>query len=144
VTPVEITEVKVFLKNIPNRRLKAYATVTFDNSFVVRNVKVVEGNKGLFVAMPSRKIQRACPRCRRNNPINSRFCNYCGVALDVGRSPQYNRQMEHQDIAHPINQEFRSYLENKVLEAYNQEIAKLSQPQSTQPAEGQNQVPPQQ
>jgi stage V sporulation protein G len=51
---MEITEVKVF----PTRdggRLKAYATVVFDNSFIVRDLKVIEGHKGLFVSMPSRK-----------------------------------------------------------------------------------------
>lgn len=133
---MEITEVKIILKNVPNRRLKAYATVTFDNSFVVRNVKIIEGNKGLFVAMPSRKVQRACPRCRRNNPLNSRFCNNCGVALEMGRRMVYSRQAEHQDIAHPINRNFRSYLESRVLEAYNQEVSKFTQYQPPQPQAG--------
>jgi stage V sporulation protein G len=49
-----ITEVKVFLaKN--GGRLKAYATVVFDNEFIVRDLKIIEGHKGLFVSMPSRK-----------------------------------------------------------------------------------------
>lgn len=124
---MEITEVKVFPKTRGNRKLKAYVTVTFDNAFVVRNVKVIEGNKGLFVAMPARKVQRPCPRCRRSNPISSRFCNFCGVALEGGRyRAPYNRQQESRDIAHPINQEFRSYLEKKVLEAYEEEIKRRS------------------
>jgi stage V sporulation protein G len=51
---MKITEVKVFpTKEVG--RLKAYATVVFDNSFIVRDLKVIEGNKGLFVSMPSRK-----------------------------------------------------------------------------------------
>lgn len=51
---MEISEVKVFpTKEIG--RLKAYATVVFDNSFIVRDLKIIEGNKGLFVSMPSRK-----------------------------------------------------------------------------------------
>ena len=36
-------------------KLKAYVTVTFDNCFVVHNVKIIEGKTGLFIAMPSRK-----------------------------------------------------------------------------------------
>jgi stage V sporulation protein G len=51
---MEITEIKVF----PTRddgRLKAYATVVFDNCFIIRDLKVIEGHKGLFVSMPSRK-----------------------------------------------------------------------------------------
>ena len=51
---MEITEVKVFPAK-EGGRLKAYATVVFDNSFIIRDLKVIEGNKGLFVSMPSRK-----------------------------------------------------------------------------------------
>jgi len=50
---MEITEVKVFPVN--EEKLKAYASITFDNCFVVRNLKVIHGNNGLFVAMPSVK-----------------------------------------------------------------------------------------
>ena len=51
---MEITEVRIFLRN--EEKLKAYATVTFDNAFVVRNLKVIQGKQGMFVAMPSRKL----------------------------------------------------------------------------------------
>ena len=50
---MEVTEVKVFPVN--ENRLKAYVTITFDNAFIVRDLKVIQGNNGLFVAMPSRK-----------------------------------------------------------------------------------------
>jgi len=50
---MEITEVRVFPKE--EERLKAYVTITFDNCFVVRDLKVINGNNGLFVAMPSKK-----------------------------------------------------------------------------------------
>ena len=120
---MEITEVKVFPRVQGNKKLRAYVTVTFDDSFVVRNVKVIEGNKGLFVAMPSRKVQKPCPRCRRSNTILARFCNYCGVALEAPRyGDSYDRQQETKDIAHPINQEFRAYMEKKVLDAYEEEM----------------------
>jgi len=52
---MEITEVRIHLRN--ESRLKAFATVTFDNAFVVHNMKVINGNKGLIVCMPSRKIK---------------------------------------------------------------------------------------
>ncbi|MGB8468146.1 MAG: septation regulator SpoVG [Candidatus Babeliales bacterium] len=51
---MKITEVKVYPAK-DNSRLKAYATIVFDNSFIVRDLKVIEGNKGLFVSMPSRR-----------------------------------------------------------------------------------------
>lgn len=51
---MKITEVKVFLAR-EEGRLKAYATIVFDACFIIRDLKVIEGNKGLFVSMPSRK-----------------------------------------------------------------------------------------
>ena len=51
---MEITEVKVFPAK-DGGRLKAYATIVFDNCFIIRDLKVIEGHKGLFVSMPSRK-----------------------------------------------------------------------------------------
>lgn len=50
---MKITEVRVFLKN--EEKLKAYAAVTFDECFVVHNLRIVKGEKGLMVCMPSRK-----------------------------------------------------------------------------------------
>ena len=50
---MKITEVKVFPVN--EERLKAYVTITIDNCFVVRDLKIIKGNEGLFVAMPSKK-----------------------------------------------------------------------------------------
>lgn len=52
---MEITEVRIHLR--PESKLKAFATVTFDNTFVVHNVKIVSGKKGLVVSMPSRKVK---------------------------------------------------------------------------------------
>lgn len=51
---MEITEVKVYLAK-DSGRLKAYATIVFDNSFIIRDLKVIEGDKGYFVSMPSRR-----------------------------------------------------------------------------------------
>ncbi len=51
---MEITEVKVFPVT-DGDKLKAYATIVFDNAFIIRDLKVIEGIKGLFVSMPSRK-----------------------------------------------------------------------------------------
>ena len=123
---MEITEVRIFLKDGNSKKLKAYATITIDNAFVVRNVKVIEGNKGLFVAMPSRKIKESCPKCNFKNTVRSKFCNQCGAALPSlrkaeGVSEQAERQSEHKDIAHPISLECREYIQKKVLEAYENE-----------------------
>lgn len=124
---MEITEVKVFLKEGQDKKLKAYATLTFDNCFVVRNVKVIDGNKGLFVAMPSRKMKDPCPKCNFRNVVRSKFCNQCGASLPQTEPKQAftaddpARQSEHKDIAHPITAECRDYIQKKVLEAFESE-----------------------
>jgi stage V sporulation protein G len=52
---MEITEIKIYPVN--EEKLKAYVTVTFDNCFVVRDLKIIQGNNRLFVAMPSRRMK---------------------------------------------------------------------------------------
>ena len=51
---MQITEIRI-RKVAAEGKLKAYVTVTFDNCFVVHNVKIIEGKQGLFIAMPSRR-----------------------------------------------------------------------------------------
>ncbi len=126
---MEITEVRVVLRDSPDKKLKAYATVTFDNAFVVRNIKVIEGTSGLFIAMPSRKIKQPCPKCGFKNEARSKYCNQCAASLPVQSyaprpDAEGNAHLEHKDIAHPITQAFRELLQKKILEAYEQERAR--------------------
>ena len=111
---MEITETRIFLKDSPDKKLKAYATVTFDNAFVVRNIKVIEGGSGLFIAMPSRKVKHSCPKCAFKNELRSKYCSQCAAPLPVEasreRGEETSVQAEHKDIAHPITQSFREYL----------------------------------
>ncbi len=86
---MEITEIRISLRT--DNKLKAFASITLDNRFVIRGLKIIEGAKGVFVAMPSRK--------RPDGTF--------------------------QDIAHPINNETRSWMEQKVIDAYNLEREKL-------------------
>ncbi|TKJ40384.1 septation protein SpoVG [candidate division LCP-89 bacterium B3_LCP] len=51
---MEITEININLRD--EEKLKAFINITFDDVFVVRGLKVIQGNKGLFVCMPSRKL----------------------------------------------------------------------------------------
>ncbi len=121
---MEITEIRVFLKEGQDKKLKAYTTVTFDNVFVVRNIKVIQGQNGLFIAMPSRKIKFPCSKCNYKNEVGSKFCNQCGSQLGSNQRSDAldsDAKSEHRDIAHPITQEFRDYLQTKVLEIYSKE-----------------------
>lgn len=83
---MEITEVRLTLRN--EDKLRAFANVTFDNEFVIRGLKVINGKQGYFVSMPSRK-----------RPDGT-----------------------YQDIAHPINNDMRKKLEEKILDAYEAEL----------------------
>ena len=82
---MKITEVKVYPVN-EGGRLRAYATLVFDNSFIIRDLKVIEGENGrLFVSMPSRRKKDGTFR----------------------------------DIAHPLNSETRTEVEQKIIHEYN-------------------------
>ena len=81
---MQVTELRI-RKVTSEGKLKAYVTVTFDNCFVVHNVKIIEGKDGLFIAMPSKKTSTG----------------------------------EYKDVAHPISPEFRTELQNKILDEYN-------------------------
>lgn len=123
---MEITEIRVFLKEGQDKKLKAYTTVTFDNVLVIRNIKVIQGTEGLFIAMPSRKLKTACLMCHFKNELGSRFCNKCGTSLPIEQHPEsdedHDSKAQHRDVAHPITKEFREYLQGKILEAYHKEV----------------------
>ncbi|MGB2599992.1 MAG: septation protein SpoVG family protein [Candidatus Omnitrophota bacterium] len=125
---MKITEVRIFPVESRDGKLKAFATMTFDDWFVVRNVKVIQGNSGLFVAMPSRKAVDSCPKCKFKNARSSRFCNQCGAEIGQ-KMPAVGTESaaEHMDIAHPIKQECRMYIQEQVLEAYTSESDKQQQ-----------------
>ena len=56
-TNITITDVRIKLVDIEGKRIKAIASITIDNSFVVNDLKVIDGSKGIFVAMPSSKAK---------------------------------------------------------------------------------------
>jgi stage V sporulation protein G len=132
---MEVTEVKVKLVDIKTERLKAFCTITLDGEFVVRDIKVIEGGTGPFVAMPSRKLAEKCPRCGTKNHLRSKHCNECGSALPESRVPKDSagRIKLHADIAHPINPQCRQRIQDAVLQAYFQEIEHSKSPEYVPP-----------
>jgi len=127
---VNITEVRVKLVEQRDDKLHAFCTITIDNDFVIRDLKVIEGNKGLFVAMPSRKLTDNCPVCGGKNYLRARYCNECGARLDEKRADRSEGELPklHADIAHPINSRCREELQTKVLRAYEEELERARQP----------------
>jgi len=116
---MEITETRISSVENPSSRLRAYASVTFDNVFVVRDIRIIEGKKGLFVAMPSRKLQKPCQGCGYKNVITSKYCGACGTGLEIPlQEADLAPSQQHRDLAHPISTEFREYLQRNILDAY--------------------------
>ena len=127
---LEITEVKVKLMEEKRDRLQAFCTITLDNEFVIRDLKIIEGAKGYFVAMPSRKLTDKCPKCSGKNQLRSKFCSDCGGRLNENRAPkdERGRAKLHADIAHPINQACRERMQAKIVEAFKAELDRSKEP----------------
>ena len=127
---MEITEVRIKLMDDPNDRLRAFCSITFDGAFVIRDLKIIQGAKGSFVAMPSRKLTDRCPRCGCKNHLRSCFCNQCGARLNEDRATkdEDGRAKLYADIAHPINSMCREQIQSKVLEAFDAELQRSQEP----------------
>ena len=125
-----ITEVRIKLMEDNNERLQAFCSVTFDDAFVVRDLKIIEGTKGSFVAMPSRKLTDRCPQCGCKNHLRARYCNQCGHKQNEDRATrdQDGRAKLHADIAHPINSACREVIQSAVLRSYQEEKERSKQP----------------
>ncbi len=127
---MEITEVRIKLMDDPQERLQAFCSITFDKCFVVRDLKIIQGTKGSFVAMPSRKLTDRCPKCHAKNHLRAFFCSQCGAKLDEERAMKCDdgRAKLYADIAHPINSACREEIQERVLEAFELEVVRAQQP----------------
>ncbi|MCA9101522.1 MAG: SpoVG family protein [Planctomycetales bacterium] len=127
---MEITEVRVKLMEDPNERLQAFCSITFDDCFVVRDLKIIDGTNGLFVAMPSRKLTARCPKCGCKNHSRSNYCNQCGLKMAGDRAvlDESGRAKLYADIAHPINSQCRETIQQRIIQAYHEEVEKSKLP----------------
>ena len=121
---MDITEVRVKLIQNQTDKLRGFATITLGDSLVVRDLKIIEGAQGLFLAMPSRKLCDRCAKCGGKNNLRARYCNACGVRLKElrGEVDERGRPRLYADIAHPINQRSRDFVQARVIEAYHDEV----------------------
>jgi len=126
---VTITEIRVKLVEQNSERLLAFCSVTLDHSFVIRDMKIIEGTRGLFVAMPSRKLMDRCG-CGGKNHLRARFCNGCGRKLDEQRAMKDfdGRTKLHADIAHPIHAAAREAMQAAIIRGYAEEKEKSKLP----------------
>ncbi|MBW2282704.1 MAG: SpoVG family protein [Deltaproteobacteria bacterium] len=121
---MKITEVRVKLLDNQPDKLRGFASITIDNAVVVRDLKIIEGANGLFIAMPSRKLCDRCPTCGGKNHLRARHCNDCGNKLRAARGGQdeRGRLRLYADISHPIHKEARTFVEERVLAAFREEV----------------------
>ena len=127
---MEITEVRVKLMEESSERLQAFCSITFDHCFVVRDLKIIEGTNGPFVAMPSRKLTAHCPKCRTKNHLRAACCNQCGGKLNSEQAvrDEDGRAKLYADIAHPINSTCREMIQDRVIEEFRKEQQMAAQP----------------
>lgn len=127
---MEITEVRVKLVANKDDRLKGFCSMTLDDEFVVRDIKVIEGTNGLFVAMPSRKMSDHCGKCGGKNHLKARYCNNCGAQMPDTRAKEdpHGRMKLHADIAHPINADCRRKIQETIVKAFEEEVEKSKLP----------------
>jgi stage V sporulation protein G len=128
---MEITEVRIKLMEESEDRLRAFCSVTFDNCFVIRDLKIIEGSHGPFVAMPSRKLTHRCNRCGNKNHIRSHYCNNCGTRLREQQRDVRDEDIPNKlyaDVAHPINQACRDLIQQHVVEEYYLELERAKLP----------------
>ncbi len=127
---MKITEVRIKLMEDSDDRLRAFCSVTFDDSFVVRDLKIIDGVNGPFVAMPSRKLTSHCPKCRTKNHLRATYCNQCGRKLAEDRTirDQDGRVKLYADIAHPINSGCREMIQDRVIAEYQKEEERAQRP----------------
>ncbi|WP_457912652.1 SpoVG family protein [Candidatus Phytoplasma sacchari] len=124
-----VTSVRIKKKYKSTNRLKGIASITFDNSFAVRNIKIIQGDEGIFIAMPSVPkfpkedddgINDNIKKIKKNYPNNKKNADSEVTDNNDEDSPEFL------DIAHPINSEVRNKIES-VIKKYFEEMIKRSE-----------------
>src|SRR5262245_62951586 len=127
---MDITEVRIKLMPDSDDRWQGFCWITFDNGFWVRDLKIIDGASGPFVAMPSRKLTSHCHQCGTKNHLKANYCNQCGARLREDRALRdaEGRAKLYADIAHPINSQCREMIQNRVISEFRTEQERAKQP----------------
>lgn len=126
---MEITEIRIKLMEDSEDRLRAFCSITIDNCFVVRDLKIIDGSSGPFVAMPSRKLTGHCHRCNHKNHLRAGYCNHCGAKLHSDGDGAYDSpQKLYADVAHPINSDCREQIQSAVIKEFESELNRYNLP----------------
>jgi stage V sporulation protein G len=125
--PLEITDIRIRLSETGGAggNLLGMAEVIFNNVFVVKEFRIIEGPKKRFVAPPTRPITDHCPRCDRTNDMRFHYCGHCGWKLKENRAERRKDNGKYdlyREVAHPITDECRMMIQKEVLRAYDEEV----------------------
>jgi len=118
---MEITEVRVKLRD--NGKLRAFARLTFDDCFVVRGVKVIEGTNGMFVAMPSRKRPDG-----KYQDVAHPITNEMRQAIEKKVLEEYQQELEkvHKDLVESWDSDITEDITGDVNEDLTEDIGEES------------------
>lgn len=118
---MKVTEIRITtLGKRAGNPVRAYVIVVFEDCFLVRNIRVIEKDQRVFIAMPSRESTITCS-CGYTGGTG-KFCCQCGARLPVISQEQSGgSHSRHIDIAHPINAPFRKYLEDAILQKFEEQ-----------------------
>lgn len=118
---MRITEIHLTLVDRPDDCLRAFCSVTFDNVFVVKDLRVIEGPRGLFVAIPSENRTATNPHLRATNPLQARCRSERGYRFALDEPKDFGGT-PHSETMHPITAAFRARLESRVIAAYREQM----------------------
>ena len=126
---MQITEIRIKLMEGSEDRLRAFCSITIDDCFVIRDLKIIDGTSGPFVAMPSRKLATHCHRCGHKNHLRASYCNHCGIKLSTDSGGNIDSpQKLYADVAHPINSECREMIQQAVISEFEAELSLSEEP----------------
>lgn len=107
----------------PHEPLRGFANVVLAQQFLIRRLKIVQGDSGLLIYSPSTNNETACPYCSKLNPLRFRDCQWCDRRLPSEEERTgctedecVNRRTEH---CHPVDGAFRDHLKAAVLAAFH-------------------------
>lgn len=101
----------------------AYGSMVLDGCLAVHGLKVIDGERGPFLAMPSERVLSRCT-CGGKNHLKANFCNSCGARLRPAEAERF-----YADLVHPITADFRRMLTAAVLDSYAQRVRVLGDQQ---------------
>ena len=132
---MDITELRMDIPSLhyaPDDSRSAFLacfSLVFDDELIMHSVKLIQGKRSPFLAMPCERKHDHCPGCRAKNHLTANFCSNCGKQLDKDRHAALfaegnNRNKLYNDLVHPITNDLREYLLEECLDAYNKEKAR--------------------